>query len=155
MSRHPGPRRLSEHDVEALLSARRFGVLATVRQTGHPHQSTVLYHWSPQERLIRISTTDGRLKTRQLRNNPLVSLHVNGPDVWSFGVAEGRAEVSAPTLEPGDPVGRETLEILLSFEGPDDPDAQAAMLKQFVDEDRVVVRIRPDRMYGAALDRPE
>ncbi|UGQ11912.1 TIGR03618 family F420-dependent PPOX class oxidoreductase [Yinghuangia sp. ASG 101] len=155
MSKHPGPRALGPDDVANLLGRQRFGVLATVKKSGHPHQSTVLYHWSPEERMIRISTTDGRLKTRQIRRDPRVSLHVNGPDVWSFGVAEGDAEVTAPTTEPGDAVGRETLDIFLGFEGPDDPDAQAAMLAQFVAEQRVVIRIPVTRLYGAALDRPD
>ncbi|MGW0664192.1 pyridoxamine 5'-phosphate oxidase family protein [Streptodolium elevatio] len=154
MAKHPGPKVLTEDEVAELLGTQQFGVLATVRKTGHPHQSTVLYQWSPEERIIRISTTDPRLKTRQVRNNPLVSLHVNGPDVWSFGVAEGEAEVSAPSTEPGDPVGRETLAVLLGFEGPDDPEGQAELLAQFVEEERVVIRIHVSRMYGAVLPRP-
>ena len=89
----PAPRPLSEDELSRLLQAQQFGVLAGVKRSGHPHLSTVLYHWDPAERIVRISTTADRLKVRQVRQNPHAALHVTGPDVWSFAVAEGEAEI--------------------------------------------------------------
>jgi hypothetical protein len=93
-------------------------VLASVRRSGHPHLSTVLYHWDPKERVLRISTTADRLKVRQLRHDPHATLHVTGPNVWSFAVAvaiaEGEAEVSGVTTMPGDAIGRELLALTLT-----------------------------------------
>jgi PPOX class probable F420-dependent enzyme len=134
-----------------LLRDQRFGVLAGVRRSGHPHLSTVLYHWSPAERVVRISTTADRLKVRQLRRDPHAALHVNGPDVWSFAVAEGEAEVSGVTAVPGDAVGRELLALTPGFQDPAD---EAAFLEQVVADRRVVIRIKVSRLYGTALDVP-
>lgn len=136
----PAPRPLSDDELVKLLEGQQFGVLATVRRTGHPALSTVLYRWDPAGRAIRISTTAGRLKARQIARDPHVALHVQGPDVWSFAVAEGEAEVS------GDPAE------LLAFAG-DQPDP-AAFLEQQAREGRVVIRISVSRLYGTALDLP-
>lgn len=65
----PSPRILDDTKLVGLLEQQQFGVLATVKRTGHPHLSTVLYHWSAEERLIRVSTTLDRLKVRHLNNS--------------------------------------------------------------------------------------
>ncbi|TYB57416.1 PPOX class F420-dependent oxidoreductase [Nonomuraea sp. PA05] len=145
----PAPRILADDELTRLLGDQQFGALATVKRSGHPHLSTVLYHWEPRERIVRISTTADRLKARHVRANPRVALHVNGPDVWSFAVAEGDAEVSEETTEPGDAIGRELLALTPGFE---DPAEEAAFLRQLVDERRVVIRLHVSRLYGTALD---
>ncbi|MEV2272747.1 PPOX class F420-dependent oxidoreductase [Nonomuraea africana] len=147
----PAPRILTDEELSKLLGEQQFGVLATVRRSGHPHLSTVLYHWDPDERVIRISTTDDRLKARQARTNPRLALHVNGPDVWSFAVAEGDAEVSEVSTTPGDAAGRELLALTSGFEN---PAQETAFLRQMVKERRVVIRLRVSRLYGTALDIP-
>ncbi|WP_179816116.1 PPOX class F420-dependent oxidoreductase [Allostreptomyces psammosilenae] len=147
----PAPRALTEEESSRLLAEQRFGVLASVRRGGQPHLSTVLYHWDPEARLLRVSSTADRLKVRQLRRDPNAALHVTGPDVWSFAVAEGRAEVSEETTTPGDAIGRELLSLTPGFA---DPEEEAAFLDQLVAERRVVIRIRVSRLYGTALDIP-
>ncbi|MFH8736952.1 MULTISPECIES: PPOX class F420-dependent oxidoreductase [unclassified Streptomyces] len=148
----PAPRILTDEELQLLLSRSRFGTLASVRRTGHPHLSTVLYHWSPEERVVRVSTTADRLKARLLRSDPHAALHVSGPDVWSFAVAEGEAEVSEVTASPGDAVGRELLAMTPGF---DNPEQETEFLAQLVEERRVVIRLRVCRLYGTALDIPE
>ncbi|MFF1355707.1 PPOX class F420-dependent oxidoreductase [Streptomyces sp. NPDC058297] len=148
----PAPRILTDKELQLLLSRSQFGTLASVRRTGHPHLSTVLYHWSPEERVVRVSTTADRLKARHLRSDPHAALHVSGPDVWSFAVAEGEAEVSGVTASPGDAVGRELLAMTPGF---DDPGQEAEFLAQLVEEGRVVIRLRVSRLYGTALDIPK
>jgi PPOX class probable F420-dependent enzyme len=147
----PAPRILNDEELVRLLGEQRFGVLATVKRSGHPHLSTVLCNWDPAERIVRISTTDDRLKARHVRNNPSLALHVSGPNVWSFAVAEGDAEVSEATTEPGDAIGRELLSLTPGFE---DPAQEAAFLRQAVKERRVVIRLKVSRLYGTALDIP-
>ncbi|MEV0318425.1 pyridoxamine 5'-phosphate oxidase family protein [Streptomyces sp. NPDC050658] len=125
----PAPRVLTDQELSKLLGAQQFGVLASVRKTGHPHLSTVLYDWNAEERVLRISSTADRLKVRQLRRDPHTSLHVSGPDVWSFAVAEGEAEI----VDPAD---------------------GAAPGEQPLPDRRVVIQIRVARLYGTALDIP-
>ena len=144
----PAPTALTEDELSQLLREQQFAVLASVKRSGHPHLSTVLYHWSPEERVIRISTTADRLKARQLRRDPHAALHVAGPNVWSFAVAEGDAEVSGVTTQAGDAIGRELLAMTPGFEDP------TAFLEQAVSDRRVVVRIRVSRLYGTILGIP-
>lgn len=118
---------------------------------GHPHLSTVLHNWNPEDRVVRISTTADRLKVRQLRVDPHAALHVNGPGNWSFAVAEGLAEVSAPTTEPGD-AGRPRTP--LAHPGFTDPADERAFLEQLITDRRVVIRLRVSRLYGTSLDIP-
>ncbi|MGW0560276.1 pyridoxamine 5'-phosphate oxidase family protein [Streptomyces sp. NPDC003016] len=125
----PAPRVLTGQELSQLLRRQQFGVLASVRSTGHPHLSTVLYDWDAEERVLRVSSTADRLKVRQLRRDPHTSLHVSGPDVWSFAVAEGEAEI----VDPAD---------------------GAASGEQPLPDRRVVILIRVSRLYGTALDVP-
>ncbi|MER6564041.1 pyridoxamine 5'-phosphate oxidase family protein [Streptomyces sp. NPDC001027] len=124
----PAPRALSDQELSRLLEQQQFGVLASVRSTGHPHLSTVLYDWDAEERTLRVSSTADRLKVRQLRRDPHASLHVSGPDVWSFAVAEGEARIV-------------------------DPAEEAAPGEQLPDR-RVTIAIKVSRLYGTALDFP-
>ncbi|MFI8823883.1 pyridoxamine 5'-phosphate oxidase family protein [Streptomyces sp. NPDC053431] len=125
----PAPRVLTDQELSQLLRQGQFGVLASVRSTGHPHLSTVLYDWDAEDRVLRISSTANRLKVRQLRRDPHASLHVNGPDIWSFAVAEGEAEIVDPA--DGTAPGAHPL-----------PDR------------RVTILLRVSRLYGTALDIP-
>ncbi|MFD7716060.1 pyridoxamine 5'-phosphate oxidase family protein [Streptomyces sp. NPDC059814] len=147
----PAPRVLTDTELSRLLGEQRFGALASVRRTGHPHLTTVLYAWDADARVVRVSSTADRLKPRHLRADPHAALHVGGPDVFSFAVAEGAAEVSEPAAVPGDAVSRELLAMTPGFE---DPAEEAAFLAQVVTDRRVVIRLRVSRLYGTALDVP-
>ncbi|MEU4360137.1 pyridoxamine 5'-phosphate oxidase family protein [Streptomyces virginiae] len=125
----PAPRVLTAQEVSQLLRRQQFGVLASVRSTGHPHLSTVLYDWNAEECVLRVSSTADRLKVRHLRRDPRTSLHVSGPDVWSFAVAEGEAEI----VDPAD---------------------GAAHGETPLPDRRVVILLRVSRLYGTALDVP-
>ncbi|MFE0187939.1 PPOX class F420-dependent oxidoreductase [Streptomyces sp. NPDC058989] len=149
MTQGPAPRPLSDEALSALLGKQQFGTLATVKRSGHPHLTTMLYSWDAEARVVRLSTTADRVKVRQLRRDPRAALHVQGGDVWSFAVAEGEAEVSETTTVPGDAVGRELLGMVPTAAKPED---EEAFLKQLVTERRVVIRLKVDRLYGTALD---
>ncbi|MEU0788340.1 TIGR03618 family F420-dependent PPOX class oxidoreductase [Streptomyces sp. NPDC006173] len=149
MTQGPAPRSLSDEALSAVLAEQQFGTLATVKQSGHPHLTTMLYTWDADARIVRLSTTSDRVKVKHLQRNPRAALHVQGSDVWSFAVAEGAAEASEITVVPGDEVGRELLAMIPPAAKPDDEDA---FFKQLVDEHRIVIRLRVERLYGTALD---
>ncbi|MFE1237501.1 pyridoxamine 5'-phosphate oxidase family protein [Streptomyces tendae] len=149
MTQGPAPRPLSDEALSALLGKQQFGTLATVKRSGHPHLTTMLYSWDPESRTVRFSTTADRVKVGHLRRNPRAALHVQGGDVWSFAVAEGEAEVSESTTAPGDAVGLELLAMVPQAAKPED---EEAFLEQLVAERRVVIRLKVDRLYGTALD---
>ncbi|MFF3412620.1 pyridoxamine 5'-phosphate oxidase family protein [Streptomyces sp. NPDC002742] len=149
MSQGPAPRPLSDEALSNLLGQQQFGTLATVKRTGHPHLTTMLYNWDADGCIVRFSTTADRVKVKHLRRDPHAALHVQGDDVWSFAVAEGKAEVSGVTTVPGDAVGRELFGMIPEGAKPEDEDA---FLRQLVAERRVVIRLKVDRLYGTALD---
>ncbi|OQR60914.1 PPOX class F420-dependent enzyme [Streptomyces maremycinicus] len=151
MTQGPAPRTLSDDALSALLGRQRFGTLATVRRTGHPHLTTMGFSWDADARIVRFSTTADRVKVRHLHRDPHAALHVPGDDVWSFAVAEGEAEVSGVTTVPGDAVGRELLGMIPADARPEGAD-EGAFLEQQVAERRVVVRLKVERLYGTALD---
>ena len=101
MATRPGPRPLSDEALSRLLASGRFGTLATVKRSGHPHLSTMGYAWDADARLLRFSTTADRVKVAHLRRDPHAALHVQGDDVRSFAVAEGEAELSDVRRSPG------------------------------------------------------
>ncbi|MGY4928785.1 TIGR03618 family F420-dependent PPOX class oxidoreductase [Streptomyces sp. 900105755] len=149
MTQGPAPRSLSDEALSYVLGKHQFGTLATVKRSGHPHLTTMLYSWDSEARIVRFSTTADRIKVGHLRRDRRAALHVQGGDVWSFAVAEGEAEVSEITTVPGDAVGRELLGMIPQAAKPENEDA---FLEQLVAERRVVIRLKVDRLYGTALD---
>ncbi|MER7758692.1 TIGR03618 family F420-dependent PPOX class oxidoreductase [Streptomyces sp. NPDC097619] len=149
MTQGPAPRILSDEALSTLLETQRFGTLATNKRSGHPHLTTMAYSWDPAERVIRFSTTADRVKVGHLGRDPRAAVHVPGGDVWSFAVAEGEAELSAVSTEPGDATGRELLAMIPDAARPEDTDA---FLADQVAERRLVIRLKVSRLYGTALD---
>src|SRR6266568_3345123 len=78
-----------------LIAGQRQGVLVTLRKDGWPQLSNVNYAWYPEEQTIRVSTTQDRAKTVNMRRDPRASFHVASGDFWSYVVVDGRAELSA------------------------------------------------------------
>jgi PPOX class probable F420-dependent enzyme len=144
----PPLRALMHDERAALFAASDHGVLATIGRTGFPQLSTVLYSWDPTAGIARISTRADRAKARNIAANAHAALFVEGPDQWSFVVAEGPAELSTVSIEPGDATG---LELLGLFPQPDQA-AETAFLEQQVTEERVVIRLHVSRLYGDIIE---
>jgi hypothetical protein len=73
---------------------------------------------------------------------------VAGDDFASYAVAEGEAELSPVTTDPGDEVG---LELLAMQQHVGDP---TAFLRQMADDRRLVIRLRVSQLYGTVLSKP-
>jgi PPOX class probable F420-dependent enzyme len=129
-----------------LIAGQRHGVLVTLRKDGWPQLSNVTYAWDAGEQTIRVSTTDSRAKTRNMRRDPRVSFHVTTGDFWSYVVVDGRAELSAVAQDPHDAAVEELVDLYRTVQGehPDWDDYRAAMVR----DRRLVVRLRADRAYG-------
>ncbi|MEU3862283.1 PPOX class F420-dependent oxidoreductase [Streptomyces sp. NPDC028722] len=130
----------------ALLSEGHGGVLVTLRRDGRPQLSNVTHAYDPDERVIRISVTDGRAKTRNLRRDPRASYHVTSADRWAYTVAEGTAELTPVAADTHDATVEELVRLYrdVSGEHPDWDDYRAAMVR----DRRLVVRLRVERAYG-------
>ncbi|WP_327105595.1 TIGR03618 family F420-dependent PPOX class oxidoreductase [Nonomuraea glycinis] len=143
----PAPRALQDTELADLLARQRFGALATQKSSGRPHLSTVAYTWDPERQVVRISTIADRLKVRQLQRDPHGALYVASDDFRSYAVAEGEAELSPVSTEPGDEAGLELLAMQ-----PNAPRDQEAFLRQMVHDRRMTIRLQVTRLYGTALD---
>ncbi|MFJ5966893.1 PPOX class F420-dependent oxidoreductase [Streptomyces sp. NPDC093060] len=129
-----------------LLSEMRGGVLVTLKSDGRPQLSNVSHAYYPDERVIRISITDDRAKTRNLRRDPRASYHVTSQDRWAYTVAEGTAELSPVAEDPYDETVEELVRLYRDVLGehPDWDDYRAAMVR----DRRLVLRLPVERAYG-------
>ena len=129
-------------DATPFLSEHRQSVIVTVGEGEVPHASNVLYHFDGA--IFRVSVTDDRVKTTNLRRRPLAVVHVSSDDFWRWVAAECDADLSPVSAEPGDAVGRELLDVYEALSGPHPEEFLQAM----VDDQRLVLRLTPRRVYG-------
>ncbi|WP_436799086.1 PPOX class F420-dependent oxidoreductase [Micromonospora fulviviridis] len=117
-----------------------------LKRDGRPQLSTVVYSFDRDAGLIRVSVTDGRAKTANLRRDPRASFHVSSEDGWAYAVAEARAELTAVAERPDDPTVGELVGLYRAVQGehPDWDDFRRAM----VAERRLVLRLHVERVYG-------
>ncbi|HEX6074161.1 MAG TPA: PPOX class F420-dependent oxidoreductase [Micromonosporaceae bacterium] len=130
----------------SLLSSKGRGVVATLKADGRPQLSNVDFCYNAESRLVRLSTTDGRAKVRNLHRDPRVSLHLSTPDLSSYAVYEGVAEISEVAAKPDDTTVAELIDVFREVQGehPDWNEYRAAM----VADRRLVVRFHIDYAYG-------
>jgi PPOX class probable F420-dependent enzyme len=136
-------------ELEEALSfvwASKQGVLTTIRANGRPQLSNILYI-PGDDGLLRISVTDSRAKTANLRRDPRASLYVPGDSFWQFVVVDATAELSPVAADPHD----DTVEQLVAYyragrgeEHPDWDEYRAAL----VTDARLVVTLHPEHAYG-------
>jgi PPOX class probable F420-dependent enzyme len=130
----------------ALVADRHFGVLATHKRDGRAQLSNVAHGYDGVSRTLRISVTDGRAKTANLRRDPRASYHVTSDDFWSYTVVEGMAELTPVAAHPHDATVDELVALFRAVQGehPDWDEFRTAM----VDERRLVIRIPVEHVYG-------
>jgi PPOX class probable F420-dependent enzyme len=133
-------------ELERFLGDRGRGVLATLKADGRPQLSTIDYCYDAEARLARISTIATLAKAANLRRDPRASLYVGSPDLASYSVAEGRAELSPVAASVSDPTVEELIVVYRRIQGehPDWDDYREAMVR----DGRLVVRLHVERCYG-------
>src|SRR5918995_5580279 len=95
-------RQVFDDKLLAVIANNSLGVLATIKRDGRPQLSNVSYHFDSREVAIKVSVTEPRAKTRNLRRDPRASIHVASDDGWSYAVAEGDAVLTPPAANPDD-----------------------------------------------------
>lgn len=136
---------LSRADAESFVADHHRGVLVTIKGSdGRPQLSNVAY--ALLDGRVRVSVTGSRAKTANVRRDPRVSLYVTSDDFWTYVVAEGEAQLSAPATEPGDETGRRLLELYEAAAGQPHPDADE-FFRAMVDERRLEMSFAIDRLY--------
>ena len=129
-----------------LFATQRGGSLLTLKRDGRPQASVVTHVLDAASATLRVSVTEPRAKTRNLRRDPRASYLVTTPDLRGYAVGEGAAQLTAPAADPHDA----TVEALVALyreiagEHPDWDEYRAAM----VTDQRVVLTLPLERIYG-------
>ena len=124
---------------------KRNGMLIALKSDGRPQSSNISFAIGDDD-VIRISVTDGRAKTANLRRNPRASLHVNRDDFWAYVVIE--AEVTMLPVSAS--VDDATVEALVEYyrkvagEHANWDEYRQAM----VDDHRLLLELHPTHAYG-------
>jgi PPOX class probable F420-dependent enzyme len=125
---------------------RNQGVLTTIRANGRPQLSNILYALGDDD-VARISVTDSRAKTANLRRDPRASLYVLGDSFWQYVVLEGMVDVSPVAADPHDDTVEQLVSLYRAGQGKEHPDwdeFRAAM----VTDQRLILAFRAERAYG-------
>jgi PPOX class probable F420-dependent enzyme len=120
------------------------GVLVTIKRDGRPQLSNVTYVFDGTR--VRVSLTDGRAKTKNLRRDPRASLYVDGPRGRTYVVLEGTAELSPVAVDPYDAVVEDLVDYYRTASGehPDWDEYREVMVK----DKRLMFSMTIDHAYG-------
>jgi PPOX class probable F420-dependent enzyme len=121
------------------------GVLITLRKDGRAQSSNIVYVMDGP--VARVSLTDDRAKTRNMRRDPRAILHVSADNFWSYVSLDGVAELTPVAKKPGDDVCKELAEVYERAAGKPHPNWDEffdAMIK----EKRLVLRFRATSAAG-------
>lgn len=132
-----------------LLGERGRATLATIKKDGRPQLSVISYAFDAAEQVIRVSITDTRAKTHNMRRDPRVSLMVQ-PETYKYAVFEGDAELSEVAQAPDDAAVEELIELYRAASGKEHPDWDEYRAAMIADK-RLVLRIRVTRAYGMGV----
>ncbi|MEU5432658.1 PPOX class F420-dependent oxidoreductase [Streptomyces sp. NPDC020719] len=129
-----------------LVAGHKGGVLVTLKRDGRPQLSNVMHAYYPDEGVIKVSLTDDRAKTKNLRRDPRASYHVTSDDRWAWTVAEGTADLSPVAADPHDDTVEELISLYRDLQGEhaDWDEYRQAMVR----DRRLVLRLRVERAYG-------
>ena len=132
-------------DALDFLRDKHHGVLVTLKSDGRPQSSNIAYTLGDDD-VIRISVTDGRAKTANLRRDPRASLHVNRDDFWAYAVVDADVELMPVASSPDDPTVDALVEYYRTLVGEHDDwdDYRRAM----VADRRLILELRPTHAYG-------
>ena len=129
-----------------LFARLRGGSLMTLKRDGRPQASVVIHAWDANRRSIRVSLTEDRAKTRNLRRDPRAGYQVTSPDLREWAVGEGYAELTPPAADPHDATVDALVDLYRARAGEhtDWAEYRAAM----VADRRVVLTLAFEHVYG-------
>jgi PPOX class probable F420-dependent enzyme len=132
-------------DALTFMREHRNGVLIALKSDGRPQSSNIAYVVG-DDGVIRISVTNGRAKTSNLRRDPRASLHVNRDDFWAYAVIEADVSLMPVAESVDDATVDQLVEYYRAVAGEHDnwPEYRRAM----VDDRRLLLELHPTHAYG-------
>lgn len=126
-------------------ATRRTGVLITLRKDGRAQSSDVAY--TVKDAAFVVSLTDDRAKTRNMRRDNRVVLHITDPPSWSYLSFDATVELSAVTTRPGDATSDALVDYFRAVSGEEHPDWDEYR-DAMVEEKRLICTITPTGVVG-------
>ena len=133
--------------LRSLILDHHKGVLVTLKRDGRPQLSNISYYVGDDD-VIRISVTDGRAKTANLRRDPRASLHVSRDDFYAYAVAEGTATLTPVAESPGDDTVDQLVDYYRAVAG--EHDDWDEYRQAMVDDRRLLIHLPIEHVYGMA-----
>ena len=121
------------------------GILITLKSDGRPQSSNIVFAVGDDD-VIRISVTDDRAKTTNLRRDPRASLHVNRDDFWAYVVIEADVTMLPVAESPDDATADALVEYYRTVAG--EHTNWAEYRQAMVDDHRLLLELRPTHAYG-------
>jgi PPOX class probable F420-dependent enzyme len=107
--------------------------------------SNISYHLGDDD-VVRISVTDGRAKTANLRRDSRASLHVTRDDFYAYVVLECDATLTPVAQSPDDPTVEQLVEYYRAVAG--EHDDWDEYRRAMVADRRLLLELRPVHAYG-------
>jgi PPOX class probable F420-dependent enzyme len=126
-------------------ASRKLGVLITLRADGRAQSSDIVYAWDGAH--FNVSVTDDRAKTRNMRRDPRVVLHVSDPEGWSYVAFDGTVELTPVTTDPHDATNDALVEYYERVQGAPHPDWDEYR-RAMIEQRRLLARITPKSAVG-------
>ena len=132
------------HTALDWVATKQHAVLITIRADGRPQSSDINY--TTTDRSISISVTDSRAKTRNMRRDNRVVLHVSDPATWSYVSLDGTVALTPVAGSVDDDTVDQLVEHYRMARGehPDWAEYRQAM----VDDKRLLARFTPISAVG-------
>ncbi len=126
-------------------SNRKHAALITLRKDGRAQSSDIVYLL--QDGVFLISLTDSRAKTKNMRRDNRVVLHLTSPEEWSYLSFDGTVELGEVTTSMNDAANDALVRYYEDISGGPHPnwdEYRAAM----VEEGRFIARFTPASVVG-------
>jgi PPOX class probable F420-dependent enzyme len=130
----------SKRTLAQFLAENRNATLSTIRADGTAQLTPVWFYWDGER--FYISITSERVKYKNLKRDPRMSLCIDDVTGFSYAVAEGKAEI-----KEGD-IWQDTRKILVKYRG---EKGGAEYLERMKNEPRVLVILKPERWETRGL----
>ena len=127
--------------MREFLAEPRFAVLATINPDGTPHQTVVWFDVKGDE--IVFNTAHGRVKARNMRRDPRVSLCIE--DAYRYLTLQGRVRI----VEDREISQRDIRALAIRYAGPEEGEHQAR--NQFFREQRVSLYLQIEHIIANNL----
>lgn len=124
---------------------RKTAVLITIRKDGRAQSSDITY--LVDDGRFTISLTDSRAKTKNMRRDNRIVLHITDPDAWSYVSFDGTVELSPVTAAADDETADRLVDYFERVTGGPHPDWDEYR-QAMVDEGRLIATFTPTNAVG-------